>query len=350
MASYLGAAGARLVVLHGSDELELLELDFESGTARTLASFSATVGTTRVSTVAFDAEGARIGSCGPDGASLRVLDDAGGERTLPFPPAIEGCTSVGFADGDWLVVAQEPMIPATATLMRIPSSLASIRSVPSIATMRPFVSGGPPLFDAGDGYAFVYRPFELDSWPDEPLRLQRLGPTFEPSGDPVELLEPMSINGAVWSASEGGALFVIFRPQFSALITGDGPHFRAFDERGRPRGPPVPLLASGYGLNFALHATGAGLYWFWVDPGEDFDPGRPASASRHRSLLQPLSRAGEGLAPPLPLYEAPRETAIRAVIQSRVDGDRHDLLVAWQGVGVGGGLRSVHAALVECRR
>jgi hypothetical protein len=206
---------------------------------------------------------------------------------------------------------------------------------------------GPPL-ETDAGFAFVYRAFELESWPDEALRLQRLGPDFESLGGPNELIAERIINGETWTVAEDFTIFLLFKPQSSALVSGDGPHFRSYTRPGFPTDAPVPLLGSGYGLSFTLHATGEGLYWVWIDPGDDFEPGVPTSGSTRRLLLQPLSHSGDGLAPPTQLHERPAETAIRPVIRSRIDGDRHDLLVAWQGVGVTGGLQNVYATLVEC--
>ncbi len=351
VASHLGAVGARLVVLRGRDELELLALDFEARTTRPLASFSGSLERSEVSRVAFGADGTEVGLCGEDLATLRILDDGGGERTTPFPAGIEDCSSVGFGNGAWLVVAKEWATPAPATLLRFSSTLELTGRADLSAPMRSFVGGGPQLFERGDGYVFVYRTFERESWPDEALHVQRLSGGFDPYPGTRELIADSIINGETWTVTDGFRIYLLFKPHSSALVTGDSPHFRAYAGTGFPTDVPVPLLPTGrHGLNFTLHSTGEGFYWAWIDPGADFEPGVPTSGSTRRLLLQPLSDTGDRLAPPTVLHERPGETAIRPVIQSRIDGDRQELLVAWQGAGVGGGLGNVYATLVTCAR
>jgi hypothetical protein len=211
--------------------------------------------------------------------------------------------------------------------------------------MRSPVHGSPRLFASGDDFAFLYRPYELDSWPDEALRVQRINGDFTVTSEPLELLGPQTQNGAPEGTAVGGSLAVAFRPQDDSSAT--VPHLVTADARDEVE-PPVQLSTpSANAGQFTVLGSDDNLFWAWVDLGPDYDPAT-LTGGTHRMLLQPIDREGAPTGPQVVVAELGSVSAINLSLKSRRVGGRLQLTLARQDALQGVGAGDVHAALLAC--
>ena len=353
LAAGLEPSGARLLVRRGETTPVLLELDLPTGRAELVAALAPGHSyDLQFSKAAFDQDGPRVAICDRrDGQhGLRVVEESGAESWRPFKTgAVPQCTQVSASDDAWLVLAKEWGTDAPGTLLKLAQDDDDDESRLDLdVSMRSPVDGEALLLATGqERFAFLYRPFEQDSWPGEPLRVLRLDRDFTVAGEPIELVEQGLQNGAVARTALGDDLAVVFTPRNNTLPAGTVPHLLTLHAEGSI-GMPVPLtLASEHAGRVTLHANAEDMFWAWVDL-PDFDPST-ATSSLHRIVLQPIDRSGTPTGPLVVVAQTGSANATNLSLHSRRIENRVELLLAWQTAGADVEHTTVHAAALNCQ-
>jgi hypothetical protein len=350
LAAGFDASGAHLLVLRGSTQPVRLELD-DSGAVSEVGALAPGVATELVfGKAAFDRDGPRAAICErrDEQDGLRIIEQDGAESWRAFDGEVVDCTQVSPSEDHWLVLAKEWATEAPGTLLRLDQDAPEEVRLELDVPMRSPTAGEPGLFATDDGtFGFLYRPYELDSWPDEALRVLFIDGAFAGASEPLELLGTNIQNGQASATANEGQLAVVFDPQWDALASGNIPHLLTTNDQGEAI-TPLPLsLPSDYGGNFTIHGRDDDLLWAWVDPGPDFDPAT-GTGTTHRIVVQPISLSGDPAGPVITIAELGARTGIHLTLESRRVGSRLELLLAWQGAQQGGGTADVHAALLTC--